>query len=66
MSNSVMQVIQVKEFGGPEALLPAHVSIPEPDADQVLIQLKAAGVNPADRKIRSGTFKQFMPLQFPF
>ena len=32
----------------------------------MLIQLKAAGVNPADWKYRSGMFKQFMPLSFPW
>jgi NADPH:quinone reductase-like Zn-dependent oxidoreductase len=66
MSNSVMQVVQVQDYGGPEVLSPTQVALPEPDADQVLIQLRAAGVNPADWKIRAGYFKQFMPLQLPW
>jgi NADPH:quinone reductase-like Zn-dependent oxidoreductase len=66
MSDSVMQAIQAQDYGGPEVLVPAQVPFPEPNAGQVLIQLKAAGVNPADWKIRSGYFKQFMPLQFPW
>ena len=39
---------------------------PEPNPDQVLIRLKAAGVNPADWKYRAGLFKQFAPLSFPW
>jgi len=61
-----MQTIQAQDYGGPEVLVPTQVPLPEPNADQVLIQLRAAGVNPADWKYRSGVFKQFMPLQFPW
>jgi NADPH:quinone reductase-like Zn-dependent oxidoreductase len=66
MSVSVMQTVQAKDYGGPEVLTLVQVPIPEPNPDQVLFQLKAAGVNPADWKIRSGYFKQFMPLHFPW
>lgn len=66
MSVSVMQTVQAKDYGGPEVLTPVQVPVPEPNPDQVLIQLKAAGVNPADWKIRAGYFKQFMPLQLPW
>lgn len=66
MSNSVMQTIQAQDYGGADVLVLTQAPIPKPNADQVLIQLKAAGVNPADWKIRSGYFKQFMPLQFPW
>jgi NADPH:quinone reductase-like Zn-dependent oxidoreductase len=66
MPASDMQTVQVKDYGGPEVLTPVRVPLPEFNAGQVLIQLQAAGVNPADWKIRSGYFKQFMPLQFPW
>ncbi len=48
MSNTTMQGIQVHDYGGPEVLVLEETPRPEPNADQVLIQLKAAGVNPAD------------------
>lgn len=66
MSNETMQAIQAQEYGGPEVLQLKQAQRPEPDADQVLIHLKAAGVNPADWKNRLGMFKQFMPLAFPW
>jgi len=66
MSNTTMQAIQAHEYGGPEVLVLERAPRPKPNADQVLIHLKASGVNPADWKYRSGAFKQFMPLQFPW
>jgi NADPH:quinone reductase-like Zn-dependent oxidoreductase len=66
MSNETMQAIQAQNYGGPEVLQLKQASRPEPDADQVLIRLKAAGVNPADWKNRAGLFKRFMPLSFPW
>ena len=66
MSNTTMQAIQVYEYGGPEVLALEQAPRPELNADQVLIRLKAAGVNPADWKIRGGLYKQFMPVNFPW
>jgi NADPH:quinone reductase-like Zn-dependent oxidoreductase len=61
-----IQAIRVHEYGEPNVLTLENIQPPKPDADQVLIRLKAAGVNPIDWKLRSGAYKQFMPLQFPW
>ena len=61
-----MQVIQASDYGGPEILARKQAPRPEPNADQVLIRLKAAGVNPADWKYQAGYYKQYMPLTFPW
>lgn len=66
MSDTTMKAIRAHDYGGPEVLVLEDVQHPKPDAGQVLIRLKAAGVNPADWKNRAGVFKQFMPLQFPW
>src|SRR5512146_1461707 len=66
MANATMQAIQVSDYGNPDVLELKQVPQPQPNADQVLVQVKAAGVNPADWKYRSGMYKQFMPLQFPW
>lgn len=66
MSISMMQAIRIHNYGGLEALVLEQAPRPEPQAGQVLIRLKAAGVNPADSAYRSGASKQFMPLQFPW
>jgi NADPH:quinone reductase-like Zn-dependent oxidoreductase len=66
MLNTTIQAIRAHDYGGPEVLVIEHAPRPEPNADQVLIRLKAAGVNPADWKYRSGLFKQFMQLKLPW
>lgn len=66
MSNTTMQAIQAHDYGEPEVLVFEQAPRPEPNADQVLIRLKAAGVNPADWKNRAGAYKQFMQLKFPW
>ncbi len=66
MPNKNMQAIRVHDYGGPEVLVLEQAPRPEPKADEVLIRVRAAGVNPADWKYRSGAYKQFMPLQFPW
>lgn len=66
MSNTTIKAIQAHDYGGADVLALEEVRLPQPNADQVLIRLKASGVNPADWKNRSGMFKQFIPLNFPW
>ena len=59
-----MNAIQVNKFGGPEVLeYSTNVPRPKPGPDDVLVRIKAAGVNPVDVVIRIGAFG---PQQFPF
>ncbi|MEV5648055.1 NADP-dependent oxidoreductase [Nocardia sp. NPDC052254] len=53
-SNQRMRAIQYDRVGGPEVLEQVEVPIPDPAADQIRVAIKAAGVNPADWKMRSG------------
>jgi NADPH:quinone reductase-like Zn-dependent oxidoreductase len=66
MSELKMQAVRVHDYGGPEVLVYEQAPRPQPKAGEVLVRLKAAGVNPADWKMRGGAYKQFMPLQFPW
>ena len=66
MSDETMRAAQAHDYGGPEQIAIERAPRPEPQADQVLVRLHAAGVNPADWKYLSGAFRQFMPLNFPW
>ncbi len=66
MPETTMRAIRVPGYGGPEVLRVEQVQRPEPGAPQVLVRLKAAGVNPVDWKHRSGMIRDFMPLKFPW
>lgn len=66
MSNQTMQAARINDYGGPEVIVIERIPRPEPATGQVLVRIKAAGVNPADWKMGGGAFKQFMPLPFPW
>lgn len=51
-----MRVVEIPEPGGPEALIPAMRPLPEPGPDEILIRIKAAGVNRPDCIQRSGAY----------
>lgn len=49
-----MKAVLVNEFGGPEVLTIEEVAKPVPAADEILINIYASGVNPADWIVRNG------------
>ena len=57
-----MKAIQVRAFGGPEVLELCDVPDLQPGAGQVLVRLKAAGVNPVETYIRSGAYAKLPAL----
>lgn len=50
-----MKAARSHEYGGPEVLNLEDVDTPEISAEQILVAVRAAGVNPVDTYIRSGT-----------
>lgn len=59
-----MKAIRVRELGGPEVLILEEVPDPEPGRGEVLIRLRAAGVNPVDVYRRSGQASYQVDLPF--
>lgn len=53
-----MKAIVVREFGPPERMVLEEVSLREPGQGEVLVKVHAAGVNPVDAYIRTGTHAQ--------
>jgi NADPH:quinone reductase-like Zn-dependent oxidoreductase len=51
---STVKAIRIHAFGGPEVLRVEDVPAPQPQADEVLVKIHAASVNPIDYKIRAG------------
>jgi len=50
-----MKAIRVSEYGGPSVLKLEEVPTPPPGANQVLVRVHAAGINPVDTYLRSNT-----------
>jgi NADPH2:quinone reductase len=59
-----MRAIVVREHGGPEVLKLETVPDPTPGPDQVIVRIKAVGVNPVDVYIRSGAYARKPALPF--
>src|SRR5580700_9503291 len=53
---AMMKAIRVREFGGPEQLQLQEVPDLHAGPGQVVVQVKAAGVNPYDTYMRQGTY----------
>jgi NADPH:quinone reductase-like Zn-dependent oxidoreductase len=61
----MMKAVRYHDYGGPEVLCYEDAPIPEPGPDEVLVRVRAAGVNPADRQIRAGLrFRLEKPFTF--
>ncbi len=59
-----MKAILVREFGGPDVLRLEEVPTPKPAPGQVLVRVQAAGVNPYDTYMRSGSYPIKPPLPY--
>jgi NADPH:quinone reductase-like Zn-dependent oxidoreductase len=60
-----MKAIRIHQYGGPEVLAQVEMQRLTPGADEVLIKVQAASVNPIDWKLRAGHMKEVFPLTFP-
>jgi NADPH2:quinone reductase len=59
-----MKAIVVREFGPPDVMKIEEVGEPSPGPGQVLIRVKAVGVNPVDTYIRSGMYARKPDLPY--
>jgi NADPH:quinone reductase-like Zn-dependent oxidoreductase len=60
-----LKAVRFDEYGGIEVLKVVDVPRPVPGPGQVLVQVKAAGINPGEAKIRAGLLRSRWPTTFP-
>lgn len=59
------QAVRFNEYGDVEVLEVVEVPRPVPSAGEVLVEVKAAGINPGEAAIRSGALAERWPATFP-
>lgn len=52
-----MKAVRFHEFGGPEVLQLDELEDPRPGPGEIIMRVRAAGVNPADTYMRNGTYR---------
>ena len=60
-----MKAVRFDEYGDIDVLKVVDVPTPVPGPGQVLVQVKAAGINPGEAKIREGLLHSRWPATFP-
>lgn len=60
-----MKAVQITRLGGPEVLSLATVMDPTPGPGEVVVDIHAAAVNPADWKVREGFYKDAPWFKLP-
>jgi hypothetical protein len=59
------RAVKFDKYGGIDVLRVVEVDRPVPGREQVLIRMKAAGINPGEAAIREGAFAKQWPATFP-
>jgi NADPH:quinone reductase-like Zn-dependent oxidoreductase len=59
------KAVRFNDYGGTEVLEVRDVARPEPGSDQVLVAVRAAGINPSEAAIRAGLVREIFPATFP-
>ena len=61
-----MRAVRQHKYGSAEVLVLDNVPRPEPEEGELLVRVRAAGLNPVDWKVREGHFKEMLGLRLPF
>lgn len=62
---AAMRAYGFTSYGGPETQAFLDVPTPVPGSGELLVAVRAAGVNPVDWKVRAGQHRAFLPLELP-
>jgi NADPH:quinone reductase-like Zn-dependent oxidoreductase len=63
--NEMPRAVRFDRYGGSDVLDVVEVEAPAPAAGEVVVRVKAAGINPGEATIRSGALDRLWPATFP-
>jgi NADPH:quinone reductase len=59
------RAVRLNEYGDRDVLYIADVEVPAPKREEVVVAVRAAGINPGEASIRKGLLKDRFPTTFP-
>jgi NADPH2:quinone reductase len=65
MASAQTRAVRFDSYGGPDVLYVTDIDRPEPGTGEVLVEVRAAGINPGEAGIRSGALHEQFPATFP-
>ena len=65
MEAQMAKAVRFDNYGGTDVLYLAEVDIPSPAAGEVVVEVRAAGINPGEASIRKGLLDAAFPATFP-
>jgi NADPH2:quinone reductase len=65
MTGTGSRAVLFDRYGGRDVLFVADVPMPTPAAGEVVVEVKAAAINPGEAAIRSGALQDRFPATFP-
>src|ERR1700679_546240 len=65
MTGQMARAVRFDRYGGRDVLYVADVEIPSPDPGEVVVEVRAAGINPGEAGIRVRAMQEMVPATFP-
>jgi NADPH:quinone reductase-like Zn-dependent oxidoreductase len=65
MTAAVARAVRFDRYGGRDVLYVTDIEMPAPGAGEVVVEVRAAGINPGEAAIRSGALHDMFPATFP-
>jgi NADPH:quinone reductase len=65
MTAAKARAVRFDHYGGRDVLYIADIDMPVPGDGEVLVEVRAAGINPGEAAIRSGALDEMFPTTFP-
>ncbi len=65
MTGNAARAMRFDRYGGRDVLYVADVPMPTPTGDEVVVAVRAAGINPGESAIHSGALHDRFPATFP-
>lgn len=65
MTEPTARAVRFDRYGDRDALYVADIAMPSPGPDEVVVEVRAAAINPGEAKIRAGDLREIFPSTFP-